>query len=74
MSEIDLGKKKGDGEPQLSSSPLDGPGLALDPAWFEQAANELPFARHVLTTPLHLVASEESRTNKWTDLERLYSR
>ena len=62
MTEIDLGKKK---DSPAAPSPLDGPGLALDPAWFEQTTDELPFTRHVLTTPLHLVASQESKTNKW---------
>ncbi|WOF73407.1 aminomethyltransferase family protein [Parvibaculaceae bacterium PLY_AMNH_Bact1] len=48
-------------------SPLNGPGVAPDPAWFEQAADEPPYARHVLTTPLHLEAADESRTNSWTE-------
>jgi len=65
MTEIDLGKTIA--ASQAASSPLDGPGIALDPSWFEQTNNELPFTRHVLTTPLHLVAAEESRTNKWTE-------
>lgn len=65
MTEIDFGKKK-----SVSggyTSPLDGPGPAPDPAWFEQPDGEPPFARYVLTTPLHLVAASESRTNAWTD-------
>lgn len=48
-------------------SPLNGAGTAPDPAWFEQAVDEPPFARHVLTTPLHLDVAAESRTNRWTD-------
>ena len=48
-------------------SPLNGPGVAPDPAWFEQAADEPPYARHVLTTPLHLEAADESRTNSWAE-------
>ena len=48
-------------------SPLNGPGVAPDPAWFEQAASEPPYARHVLTTPLHLEVAEENRTNSWTE-------
>jgi len=48
-------------------SPLNGAGVAPDPAWFEQSVIEPPFARHVLTTPLHLDAAVESRTNSWTD-------
>lgn len=67
MTEIELGKKKDSSAVQSAPSPLDGPGLALDPAWFEQTNDELPFTRHVLTTPLHLVAAEESGTNKWTE-------
>jgi len=67
MTEIDPGKKKTIAASQSAPSPLDGPGIALDPTWFEQTNDELPFTRHVLTTPLHLVASEESRTNKWTE-------
>lgn len=47
-------------------SPLNGPGIPPDPAWFEQAADEAPYARHVLTTPLHLEVADESRTNSWT--------
>ncbi len=47
-------------------SPLNGPGVAPDPAWFEQAADEAPYARHVLTTPLHLEVADESLTNSWT--------
>ncbi len=48
-------------------SPLNGPGVAPDPAWFEQAADEPPYARHVLTTPLHLEMADENRTNRWTE-------
>ncbi len=48
-------------------SPLNGPGVAPDPAWFEQPVNEPPYARHVLTTPLHLDVAEENRTNSWTE-------
>ncbi len=48
-------------------SPLNGPGIAPDPAWFEQAASEPPYARHVLTTPLHLEVADENRTNSWTE-------
>lgn len=65
MSEIQLGKNKTSEAP--ASSPLDGPGVALDPAWFEQPSNEPPFARQVLTTPLHLVSATENRTNSWSD-------
>lgn len=48
-------------------SPLNGAGIAPDPAWFEQSVVEPPFACHVLTTPLHLDAASESKTNSWTD-------
>ncbi len=48
-------------------SPLNGPGVAPDPAWFEQAAEEVPFAHHVLTTPLHFEMAEENRSNSWTE-------
>lgn len=48
-------------------SPLNGPGVAPDPAWFEQTADEPPYLRHVLTTPLHLEVAAESRTNRWTE-------
>ncbi|MCE9650536.1 MAG: aminomethyltransferase family protein [Parvibaculum sp.] len=37
-----------------------------DPALFERVAEEPPFARGVLTTPLHLNVAVESRTNLWT--------
>ncbi len=48
-------------------SPLNGAGVAPDPAWFEQSVVEEPFSRHVLTTPLHLDVAAESRTNRWVD-------
>ncbi|MCE7997427.1 MAG: aminomethyl transferase family protein [Rhodobiaceae bacterium] len=56
-----------DGIDVSRDSPLNGPGVAPDPAWFEQAASEPPYARHVLTTPLHLEAADENRTNSWTE-------
>ncbi|PCJ69158.1 MAG: hypothetical protein COA62_10980 [Rhodobiaceae bacterium] len=65
MTEINLDDK--DETEIVQLSPLDGMGTAPDPAWFEQPANELPFERYVLTTPLHLVAATESRTNQWTE-------
>jgi len=40
---------------------------AVDPALFEEVPVEPPFARTVHTTPLHIVTSAESRTNRWTD-------
>lgn len=40
---------------------------AVDPALFEEAPAEPPFARTVHTTPLHIVTSTESRTNRWTN-------
>lgn len=40
---------------------------AVDPALFEEKPIAPPFERTVLTTPLHLVTSLESRTNRWTD-------
>lgn len=40
---------------------------AVDPALFEEMPPEPPFTRTVHTTPLHLVTSAESRTNRWTD-------
>jgi len=64
MTEIDFIKKNKQ-EPDRKN-PLDGPAVEPDQAWFEQPASEPPFARHVHTTPLHLVASTESRTNDWT--------
>ncbi|PKQ07549.1 MAG: hypothetical protein CVT72_02750 [Alphaproteobacteria bacterium HGW-Alphaproteobacteria-11] len=39
---------------------------AVDPALFEPPAGEPPFARTVLTTPLHLAVAAESRVNRWT--------
>jgi glycine cleavage system T protein (aminomethyltransferase) len=65
MTEIQIGKKER--QEELRQSPLDGPGTALDPAWFEQPLDEPPFARHVLTTPLHLAAAAENRTNDWVE-------
>lgn len=38
----------------------------VDPSLFEETPAEPPFARAVLTTPLHLVTAVESRTNDWT--------
>ncbi|ABS62572.1 glycine cleavage T protein (aminomethyl transferase) [Parvibaculum lavamentivorans DS-1] len=38
----------------------------IDPALFEDTREEPPFARTVLTTPLHLAVAAESRTNRWT--------
>lgn len=40
---------------------------SIDPALFEEKPAAPPFERTVLTTPLHLVTSVESRTNRWTD-------
>lgn len=37
-----------------------------DPVLFERKTVEPPFARHVLTTPLHMNVAMESRTNLWT--------
>jgi aminomethyltransferase len=37
-----------------------------DSALFERKPAEPPFARHVLTTPLHMNVAMESRTNLWT--------
>lgn len=65
MSEILLNDEKKEGPVQ--PSPLDGMGVAPERAWFEQPTNELPFERHVLTTPLHLVSAAESRTNQWAE-------
>lgn len=48
-------------------SPLNGPGVAPDPEWFEQVADEPPYSRNVRTTPLHLDAADESRTNSWSE-------
>ncbi len=65
MSEINLnGREK---EEVAPASPLDGAGVAPERAWFEQPANEHPFERHVLTTPLHLVSASHSRTNQWAE-------
>lgn len=47
-------------------SPLDGPGVPVDTALFEQPVDEAPFERSVLTTPLHMDVAEESRTNLWS--------
>lgn len=41
-------------------------GAPVDPALFEEKPSSPPFERTVLTTPLHLVTSLESRTNRWT--------
>ncbi|MEQ9518994.1 MAG: aminomethyltransferase family protein [Parvibaculum sp.] len=65
MTEIDLFRKGRQVELERTN-PLSGPAVEPDPAWFEQSSNEPPFARHVHTTPLHLVTSVESRTNDWT--------
>ncbi|HEX7777459.1 MAG TPA: aminomethyltransferase family protein [Parvibaculum sp.] len=40
--------------------------VRADPALFEHAPVEPPFARHVLTSPLHMNVAMESRTNLWT--------
>lgn len=39
---------------------------AVDRSLFEPEEGEAPFARTVLTTPLHLSVAAESRTNRWT--------
>ena len=39
----------------------------VDSDLFTHASDEPPFARRVLTTPLHLSVAAESRTNRWTD-------
>jgi aminomethyltransferase len=46
---------------------LDNEQAAVDPALFEKQPAEPPFARTVHTTPLHLLISAESRTNRWTE-------
>lgn len=63
MTEIDF-INKGKSAPQRPN-PLDGPSPEPDQAWFEQPSGEPVFARHVHTTPLHLVTSTESKTNDW---------
>lgn len=51
-------------QPQVD---LDDEQAAVDPALFEEAPAEPPFARAVHTTPLHLATSAVSRTNRWTE-------
>ena len=51
--------------PRPDIDPLDER-AAVDPALFEQPADASPFARAVLTTPLHLAVAAESRLNRWT--------
>lgn len=51
--------------PRPDIDPLDER-AAVDPALFEQPAAAAPFARAVLTTPLHLVVAAESHVNRWT--------
>lgn len=46
---------------------LDNEQTPVDPALFEEQPAEPPFARTVHTTPLHLLISAESRTNRWTE-------
>ena len=50
---------------EASAIDLDDERAKVDPALFEADPAEPPFARSVLTTPLHLVTSAESRTNRW---------
>lgn len=61
---------KGDAEEadaarRISPDPRDE-AAPVDPSLFEETSGEPPFARAVLTTPLHLVTALESRTNRWS--------
>lgn len=52
------------GEDRVDLAALDEK-TSVDPSLFERRADERVFARHVLTTPLHLDVARESRTNLW---------
>lgn len=54
-------------ETELERVDLDSERATVDPSLFEEVTAEPPFARAVHTTPLHLVTSAESRTNRWTE-------
>lgn len=56
-----------DSGPDVTKTGLDvlDEAVRIDPALFERPADEPPFLRHVLTTPLHLTVAAESRTNAW---------
>lgn len=56
---------EGAGPLRSPADPLDEHAL-VDPALFERPEGETPFARTVLTTPLHIAVAAESRVNRWT--------
>ena len=60
------GEAKTGGTDTATGVDLGNERAAVDRSLFEPEEGEAPFARTVLTTPLHLSVAAESRTNLWT--------